>query len=361
MVPDPKFPKEVVHEGKLWEIIRVGGFYGYVPARHTAPTEKPWMDWEGGRISMDVWGQILAFFEWSQQEFKSEVQVRLFYNKVTRRWTSWAFPQRPNGMTTNEIEDHPLKEVQRKQFQDPWILLGTVHHHCTSSAFQSSTDKNNECNQEGLHITVGNIGSEEYSLHGRVVCRSTEYGCDWSDWFEVPQKLVEVLPERLQPKILDYYLKCPPPKDTPFPETWKTNCIRSFSAGGSHSDNNFRASTKYIIKTDLAGQFKTHELQWMHNGALLFAAAEVNQNLFDALAFEKGAVVDGKLEPRHRALVDCVLGRGIALGLTQNRMDQLSDCWDFETVLEELKFEPNPKDVEIPTDILDMKAAGTKQ
>jgi len=184
----------------------------------------------------DTWKEILAFFRWTYDTSKSESQVRLFVNYQTKEWKAWAFPQTEgSGMTTREIDNEDAK-TQRAQFPDNegWFYYGTVHHHCAASAFQSGTDEANERSQDGIHITVGKINTEQYDIDARVY-QSGYKLCefDMHDFWEigdvfsaVPDHLKEFLPNDFEHKMLLKQMGTPPPADQTFPEIWKTNVIR---------------------------------------------------------------------------------------------------------------------------------------
>lgn len=345
-------PKTIISDGKVWDYIDVCGFQGYVPSRTIIPAGKPTMKWVGGKIALTLWAQILSFFEWSQKTHHSEVQVRLYYNPVARKWGVWAFPQEPNGMTTRELPDHPDTAPQRAQFPPPWVLLGTVHHHCTSSAFQSGVDERNETPQEGIHITVGAIGSAEYSIHGRIMVRGQVYGeagvIPWDGWFDLPEA-AKVLPVALHSRILDFYLKNPPPADTAFPEQWKANChpptrhvytgstgawdAASSGRGGAAMAESMSAGRRtYIIKTDLAGQFTSKQLGFMLDAVKLMDDCKLDHNEADTLV----ATDTKDLNASDKLFVDAIMAAGTKYGLDEATVDQMFDQWDFSVVLSEL-------------------------
>jgi hypothetical protein len=93
--------------------------------------------------------------------------------------------------------------------------IGTIHHHCGTSAFQSGTDHKDEVsqNQEGIHITFGYMQKDYADFHARVVFRKLMYpeagkNFQLEDWFEeVDNELLnmEGLPE--------------------FPEEWKSRLV----------------------------------------------------------------------------------------------------------------------------------------
>lgn len=331
----------IAKSGKRFRFFNASGFYGYVPVvEPDVPEMDPFMSWRGARISMDVWQQVLAFFEWSP---KDEVQVRLFYNPDTARWAAWAFPQKPNGMTTSEDDSHPDYAVQRAQFRNPWILLGTIHHHCSANAFQSSVDTQNERNQDGVHITVGKIGSGEYDIHGRIILRSTQYEILWNQWFPVPAE-ARRWPWKLQKTVLDYFLKSPPPPGTPFPEQWKTNCVkpvaapastRSWQGGGSSGGS----SGDETVVTDLAGQFSKNELAFMEAAAKTCKEnGDIIHTRLDYLLNEETAAATARAHTAQESkLLKEVWDAANRLGVGTARVHELVDKWNFQVVIDELE------------------------
>lgn len=342
----------IAHSGKRYEFFNRNGFRGYVEMAEPAiPALEPFMSWTGPKISWSVWEQVCAFFEWSQKEFKSEVQVRLYVNHTTSRWAAWAYPQEPNGMTTKELDDHPDYAGQRAQFGRGWELMGTIHHHCTSGAFQSSTDTANERNQDGVHITVGKIGSSEYDLHGRVILRSNQFAINWSQWFNVPDSAVSY-PPKLQIDIMNFFLKNPPSAAVSFPEAWKTNCIKPVATrtvyqghhlGPSHSTSVGSGvsgvsgvagggSDPTSVDTDLESQFKPNEVVFMRQ---VITICDRNSKM----THTRLDYIFNEMKPETKediTAVEDVRACGLRLGLDDERMCDLIDKWSFTHVCDEL-------------------------
>ncbi len=194
-------------------------------------------EWEGPKMNLPNrawWDEVMAFFEWTQREHHSEAQVRVYVNATTREWKAWAFPQRGRtGMTTRELEDHPQTAIQRAQFGDQWVYYCTIHHHCSGSAFQSSTDTSNEIGQDGIHITIGKVGSQHYDIHARVY--QSRYHLPavglHSFWDvtaiknSIPAHLKSLLPEDVDARLAAFEMCIPPAAETTFPELWKENYI----------------------------------------------------------------------------------------------------------------------------------------
>jgi hypothetical protein len=176
-----------------------------------------------------LWQSILAFFEWSMEATKSETVVHLFYHEGEARWEALVLPQAGyDGMTVKLIDDHPNRIPTYQRLGRGFRPMGTVHHHCTSSAFQSGTDSNDEKTKEGLHITIGNVTHARYSIHGRVSFRNEMYDDpEWMDWFHLARpELLSFVPPKLYDDLCKHQLTTPPPKDTAFPDWWKENVIK---------------------------------------------------------------------------------------------------------------------------------------
>lgn len=102
---------------------------------------------------------------------------------------------------------------------DDWLYFGTVHHHCSASAFQSSTDEQNEWNQDGLHITVGRMDQERHDLHARFYlggnCFEPDLGCFWP----LAADLAEQVPASLHAELARYQMCGKVTVD--FPDAWR--------------------------------------------------------------------------------------------------------------------------------------------
>jgi hypothetical protein len=85
-------------------------------------------------------------------------------------------------------------------------MFGTVHHHCSSSAFQSGTDHSDELSREGLHFTIGNLDKPfDLDIHARITIGKTHGNAIASDLIEadpVLQKSFESLQATYQTKTI---------------------------------------------------------------------------------------------------------------------------------------------------------------
>lgn len=222
--------KYMIFEGKAYEFKPDGLFQGWIPVMPPIPQGRPGVNYVGAKIPIDpIWKQILSFLRWGYTEFKSEVQLRLYYNTTENIWKPWAFPQEEGtGMTTKEIPEKCDEECKKRGLfsKNGWFESGSVHSHCASSAFQSPTDKDNEKGKSGIHITVGKLDEGKYDLDGRVSYRGTFYGVNWEMWFAMPPNL-EGLPYHFREDVLKFFLteKLTEDEEGQFPEEWKANVI----------------------------------------------------------------------------------------------------------------------------------------
>lgn len=147
----------------------------------------PVLHYSGGHIDLSMWIDLVSFLKWSYDEHKCESQVRLFYNEQEGKWDWTPLPQYIiTGLSSKEIASHKDRDDILNSFLSRgYHPFGTVHHHCSASAFQSGTDHNDEKEQPGLHITIGNLDREyeEYSFHARANFRKIFYTVDLVEWF----------------------------------------------------------------------------------------------------------------------------------------------------------------------------------
>jgi hypothetical protein len=121
--------------------------------------------------------------------------------------------------------------------------MGTVHHHCNANAFQSGTDHGNEATIVGIHLTVGKLSEPTLDIHSRlsmkfvgemaddgsVIRPGTQHfyeSPDLTDWFQLPQPVLDLLPATSHGVILNTLLKTPVGKEVGFPARWTENLIR---------------------------------------------------------------------------------------------------------------------------------------
>lgn len=258
------YEKLIIHDGVLMIPFKADGYVGFRPV----PVRKapPMLMWLGGKILVDeatehhpngLWPEVVSFFHYCNKT-SDEGQVKLYYNPQTEDWLAWAPPQKGVGMTTKTDHEDPEYNKQREALPSGYQAWGSIHSHCNANAFQSSTDEGDERDQGGIHVTVGNLSSDELSIHGRLYMHKVLYQMHWHDWFSaeintkpldaVPNNLLQLLLKvkdirlglsKLRGDYLEHALKQNPGKDVEFPAIWKENFNKRSSSTVYSSQNNY--------------------------------------------------------------------------------------------------------------------------
>jgi hypothetical protein len=189
------------------------------------------LDYSGPKFAPEMWHQVMSFFRWTHQETQSESQVRLYVNHQLGRWGAWAFPQAARtGMGARELPVPETPEKARERFawwhsepSDDWLYFGTAHHHCAASAFQSSTDEQNEWNQDGLHITAGRMDAEQHDLHARLYLGGNCFEPDLSLFWPIDPDLAARVPAGLHHELARFQMCGKVTVD--FPGAWRANLM----------------------------------------------------------------------------------------------------------------------------------------
>lgn len=216
--------------GSIEDDVSIDGLFECV-LTHEIKATKGSISWNGPKMPVEMWQQILSYFKWCYDTTRSECQVRLYVSPVHNTWRAWAFPQEAKtGMTARELDDEDARTQRANLNMNPpeWYYFGTVHHHCGATAFQSGTDEQNEKDQDGLHITIGKVDEKLHDIHARFYRKGLKFDPDMS-WFWDVEATVEACPEQFRqflPK--DYKDKMARaqmcvPSTVDFPPEWKAN------------------------------------------------------------------------------------------------------------------------------------------
>jgi len=209
---------------------------GYMPV--PIPKGDPVLHWNGPKIDLiRSWYPALKFM---QDHLQHEVILRFFMPRD--RSEILVFPLSQIYGTGMTVKEEISKEEREWWAVEGMIEAGSVHSHCKSAAFASGTDTHDEKTRDGLHLTVGKLGNEEFDLHSRMVwtipgeekdgkliraSATTVQKPDLSEWFLFPDYVNTFL--ALEPEIANgviKYLLCKPPgKDVTYPKPWDAKLI----------------------------------------------------------------------------------------------------------------------------------------
>ena len=101
--------------------------------------------------------QALMFFRYIWKKHSSECVLLLVYVEDTQQYGFVCPKQRVTRSTVSyEADDFRLS--------DNALVVGTIHSHCNFSAFHSGTDQRDEVGQDGIHVTIGNVDDNHFTV-----------------------------------------------------------------------------------------------------------------------------------------------------------------------------------------------------
>jgi hypothetical protein len=192
--------KTIIHKNKVFQEVETDFYSSWKET--IVPEKAPRLSWKKAKITLDQWNDIKNICEYTNNKHSSECLIRLYFNCQKDEWAMLMHPQEMNGMTVDDDLDTDLI----LSLGEGWAEAGSVHHHCSSGAFQSSTDESDEMQASGLHITIGKIGSDEYEIDARFREGESFTTPNLSTFFEVPNWLVNDVPDKFQYEIFEYLL-----------------------------------------------------------------------------------------------------------------------------------------------------------
>lgn len=111
-------------------------------------------------------GQALTFFRKVWDLHKSEAYVTLLFSAKTNQYKLWCPVQTVSGASVNyDRTDQPSFEDRTV---NDWQMCGTIHSHCNFSAYHSGTDTHDESTFDGVHITLGHVDRNQFSIAASV-------------------------------------------------------------------------------------------------------------------------------------------------------------------------------------------------
>lgn len=189
--------KYIIHDDVLYE--EQGTSLVTTYKAYAIEQREPTPKWKGPKLPWNLWQEMLAWCQVTQEKFGSEALVMLFFDVEKNEWSHWYPPQITNGLAVEADDTADEYKEQRKAYPD--LQFGTLHHHCTAGAFASGTDQKDEEDREGLHFTIGNLDKDQFSVHFRICIQGTCYVGNAIDVIEPPED-VSRLPEKYQRAIM---------------------------------------------------------------------------------------------------------------------------------------------------------------
>lgn len=123
------------------------------------------------KMPLEIWREAVSFLVEVFDEMKIEAQCIFFHKAETNEWQIFAPWQWGTGGSTETIECVENTGAYNFLAQNGYECVGSIHSHCTMSAFQSGTDKDDEFGTgDGFHVTIGKMNDSVMDIHCRSVC-----------------------------------------------------------------------------------------------------------------------------------------------------------------------------------------------
>jgi len=135
------------------------------------------------KIPARMFARVSDFFKEVYSTYRSEAIVLLLYNEDEGKYVLHI----PNQVVTGGGLDY-VKPISPKGY----VLLGTIHSHAGFSAFHSGVDDHDEKEFDGLHITIGHNGDENFSLSVSVVINGKRFKVEASEYVENIKAIEEI-------------------------------------------------------------------------------------------------------------------------------------------------------------------------
>jgi len=114
--------------------------------------------------------QAVAFFRQVFHTHRSEAGVVIYYNADQKDFILWCPRQKvSSGSCDYDRNDSGQNEPALRGYN----IVGTIHSHCDFQAFHSGVDVSDEELYDGLHITIGNVDKDAFSMCSSFVQHKT--------------------------------------------------------------------------------------------------------------------------------------------------------------------------------------------
>ncbi len=126
------------------------------------------------KIPAKTFSEVVAFFREVYDNYnRNEANTVIHYSKKGKYKIQVPL-QKTAGASVSYLNEQ-VKGYQR---------IGTIHSHAGMSAFHSATDDSDEVDFDGLHITVGDVDQEHFSISCSIVSNGTRFVCEPLDYIE---------------------------------------------------------------------------------------------------------------------------------------------------------------------------------
>lgn len=119
--------------------------------------------------------RVVAFFKEVYKQYFGEAVVLLFYDEKSKTYKIVPPHQKVTGASCDYNKGISMDGMQ---------MIGTIHSHASMSAFHSGTDDHDEKHFDGLHITVGHVNNDAFSISASIVSNGHRFVVEPEEYIE---------------------------------------------------------------------------------------------------------------------------------------------------------------------------------
>lgn len=124
------------------------------------------ISWKMEKLPFKLIQDSLDFFRAVYDKYSAEAAVLITHDFETDTWGLEVPEQEVSGASVDYKTE--IMEGRRD-------IVGTIHSHCMMSAFHSGTDTSDECNFDGIHITLGKVMNKDFDICSSIVANKTRF------------------------------------------------------------------------------------------------------------------------------------------------------------------------------------------
>lgn len=118
------------------------------------------------KIPSKMFKKCVKFFKEVYTLQKTESVVLLYYNPKEKQFKI---------SVPKQVCTHASAEYTNKDSFEDFMCIGTIHSHSDFGSFHSGIDTNDEKYFDGLHITVGNLDSNDISISSSIISNKKRF------------------------------------------------------------------------------------------------------------------------------------------------------------------------------------------
>ncbi len=168
-------------------------------------------------LTMFETGKIVQFFRHICTDY-GEANIVLHYNSEDELYKF--------QVTEQEVTSGSVEYVNEPFIEKDYQRIGTIHSHAGMSAFHSSTDHKDEETFDGLHITFGNMKSENITISASIMANGQRFYVDPYNYLDGIKEANENIRERFSFRNTiqgrSMYSIIATEEQSKFPEEWLT-------------------------------------------------------------------------------------------------------------------------------------------